>query len=138
MKDIGEIVAGSGRDDQMDVIGHNDEIANDVAVAVEIKQGVFDDFRYGRILEPAFTIALIEPCKDSVGEDVAEFVFLFGGTGFGMCAKPCVAFVSPEAELVLRDGIGEAESDEVRDALFVPVREVALGDLKRRRRGVQR
>src|SRR5438874_6740693 len=103
----------------MHVIGHHDESVQNVMIAIEMPQGICNDFGRSRIAQKAGTDALVEPAL--AGFDKALFVSgaLMIGPWLGILLQPAALFFLPFMQERLRDGIRQTERDKVsRTALF--------------------
>ena len=112
----------------MDVIRHDDERIEIVALAVEMPEGVGDDARGRGLAKEAGAVAGVEPVVDLAAESLVVSGLGFRIPRLGMMTEPRVFFILPFGELSGGDGVGEAIGDEVIDLALLPVGETVLVD----------
>ena len=130
MEDVVQIVAGEGCDEHVNVIGGDDKVAELIALTVEEFQGVLDDVAAFWECEQAGAGALVEPKFEGGGEVLVVVAPVVFTDGFGVRGEPVVAVFEPAVEFVARQGIDEAEGDEVGGSGLVPVGEIGAGDIE--------
>jgi len=129
-------------DDEVDVVGHDDEVAEVVACAVEMAEGAGNDGGEFWAAEDASAEAFVEGFHIGLGKGLMELAAgVFGelvelvapvGGGWGDVVEfePGGAAGIPLAADFGGDGVFGAEGDEVGGVVLEPVREVcAVGDL---------
>ena len=109
----------------MHVIGHHDESIQNITVAIEMPQGICNDFGRSRIAQKAGTDALVEPPLARF--DKAFFVSgaLMIGPRLGILLQPTALLFLPFMQERLRDGIRQTERDEISRTALFPMRQMA-------------
>jgi hypothetical protein len=103
MQDVGQPMRVQRPKQDMDMIGHDDPVAECVALAVEEGERVADVLAYGGVAQDAGAVSGIEPVFDPLRE---ALVVLGGGggvPGFRVAGKPSLLFLLPVTELVGRE-----------------------------------
>lgn len=121
---VGEGFAVAEREEDVDVIGHNDVAPEVVALAVEVMEAVGDDLGEAWITQGAGAVRGLEVFVELVGELAVE-------AGFGdfvprrrIGGEEGLASAKPVIEEFTRKRIGEAEGDEDRHLALLPVRQL--------------
>lgn len=119
---IREPVFAEGTEEGVDMIGHDDEGRQLVAVTVEVGEGIRGDSGVLGIAKETRTVALVEPTVDALGK--AFMVGLLGGfvPWLRMVLDPEFAFVAPFDEKCLGERVGEAVGKENSHLSLLPVR----------------
>jgi hypothetical protein len=115
-------------EENMDMVRHHDMGEEFVAGAVEVEQGVVDDFRDSGVGENAVAQTFVEECLHAGGEEFVKFLFVFGGEWLVAGGQPGVGFGFPIADELGGKAVGESPGDEVVFPVLLPVGEVAMAD----------
>jgi len=100
-------------EEDMDVVGHDDEIAEVVEGGVVVAHGGFKGVAAVGEAEGACAEGGVEEALDGDGPEVSELGGLLGGVGRGIFVEPVVAGGAERCDAGGGEGIGEAEGDEV-------------------------
>ena|SRR5438067_11756235 len=108
----------------MHVIGHHDESVQNVTIAIEMPQGICNDFGRSRIAQKTGTNPLVEP-------PLARFdKALFISGALTICPRlrillqPTALLFLPFMQQRLRDGIRQTERDEISRTALFPTRQM--------------
>ncbi len=124
MKDVGERMFSSRPHQHMDMVGHDDPFVELVAVAVEVDEGVGNHLSQAGVFQEARACAFVEPLVDAFGKEFVETGAFGFGVGGLMVFLPFLAQRLVFLDARLRDGVGQAEGDEIGAFVLRPVREV--------------
>ena len=130
MEDFFQFMTGLGSEDDMDMVRHHGPGTEFVAFAIEMAQGVFDDFGGGIFFEKARAHAGIEAVLDFFAEEKMESFVVFLGKILWRVGEPEFALLAEFGNFGFGEGIGETEGDGVGRPFEFPMVEVALGDLE--------
>ena len=108
-----EAVSRHRLDEHVDVVGHDAPRQKPIPFAVEMQQGVFDEFGDAPILQMAGTVSLIQPLRDA----------LFA-CRLSVRLAPPRKLLRPAIQDALRQGIGKAKRDGLNQARAVDVGQV--------------
>lgn len=135
-----QFVARAGNDQQVDVIGHDDEIAQVEAVAVVFQELLADGRQTALVFQMAITVTLVECRMEETVEVLVELLLIsFGqrlqlrlsvaaGHVYAPSVQPVFLLVLPLVKDLPGHGITEPEGDEVGRPLLTPVRQIAAID----------
>ena len=131
MEDVGEFVVSLRGDENVNVIGGDNELVELVALAIEVAERTFHECLHFGHGQNARTAAGIEPLLETLRETLVVLVPGRFVVGFGMNFNPLVTLIAPLLEFFLWQGVGEAEGDEVSRVVLTPVRKVAGEEIDR-------
>ena len=84
----------------MDMVGHDDPVAQLVALTIEKGQGIRDVASYCRLTQDTGAVTGIEPVLNASGEALVVFAGRGRVPGFRVMGEPGLLFLLPGAELV--------------------------------------
>ena len=89
-----------GTKQDMDMVGHDDPVAQVVALTVEVGQGVRDDASYPGLAQDTGAVTGIEPVFDASGEALVVFAGRGRVPGLRVMGTPSLLFLLPGVEFL--------------------------------------
>jgi hypothetical protein len=123
LEDGGEGLGVGDVQEDVDVVGHDDEVAKAVELGVVVAHGGFEEVAGGGAAEFAVAVGGIEEAFDGDGPECMELGVLLGGVRQRVALEPLVAGLAEFIEVGGGEGVVEAEGDEVEDVGLTEVRE---------------
>jgi hypothetical protein len=119
----------------MDVVGHDDEITQEVALTVEKFEGIDKKAGHVGLLEKGLSKSFIHQVFESLSKGTTVFVPIIGGEGLEpvrirgvnvSLGQPHATAFIPFVDYRARQGVGEAESDEMSGPGLAPMGKVGV------------
>ncbi len=113
-------------DDEVDMVWHDDVAAQNIALAIEMAQGILDHVSHIGIFQPARTVSVIQLRLHLFAE--------FFHDGFGGCtggAHRRFAFLLPSDVNFVRQRISQPECYEIGCPVLPPMRQVPAFNARR-------